>query len=44
MGAQYPSAGGGEASQFRLDDLFSARDALQKHPKSDATEFFVELD
>jgi hypothetical protein len=40
MDAQYPSAGGGEASEFRLDDLFNAREALQKHPKKDTTRFF----
>ena len=32
--------GGGEASEFRLDDLFKARDALQKHPKVDKNKFF----
>jgi dienelactone hydrolase len=32
---------GRDASEFRLDDLFSARDALQKHPKIDKTKFFV---
>ncbi len=32
---------GGEASEFRLDDLFNAREALQKHPKIDKTKFFV---
>ena len=39
MDAQYPSAGGGEASEFRLDDLFNAIEALQKHPKKDTTRF-----
>ena len=33
--------GGGEASEFRLDDLFNARDALQQHPKVDKKNFFV---
>jgi dienelactone hydrolase len=33
--------GGGEASEFRLDDLFNAREALQKHTKIDTARFFV---
>jgi len=33
---------GGEAGEFRLDDLFNARDALQKHPKIDKNKFFAE--
>jgi hypothetical protein len=41
MDAQYRSAEGEEASGFRLDDLFNAGQALQKHPKIDTTEFFV---
>jgi dienelactone hydrolase len=32
---------GREASEFRLDDLFNARDALQKHRKLDKNKFFV---
>jgi dienelactone hydrolase len=32
---------GREASEFRLDDLFNARDALQKHPKVDKSKFFA---
>ena len=32
---------GREASEFRLDDLFNAKDALQKHPKVDKTKFFA---
>jgi dienelactone hydrolase len=32
---------GGEASEFRLDDLFNAREALQKHPKVDKNRFFA---
>ena len=33
--------GGGEASEFRLDDLFNAREALQKDPRVDKNKFFV---
>ena len=33
--------GGGEASEFRLDDLFNARDALKQHPKVDRNNFFA---
>jgi dienelactone hydrolase len=33
--------GGGEAVEFRLDDLFNARDALEKNPKIDKEKFFV---
>ena len=32
---------GGEASEFRLDDLFNAREALRKHPKIDTAKVFV---
>jgi dienelactone hydrolase len=32
---------GGEASEFRLDDLYNAREALQKHPRVDKHKFFV---
>jgi len=32
---------GREASEFRLDDLFNAKDALQKHPKVDKNKFFA---
>jgi dienelactone hydrolase len=32
---------GGEASEFRLDDLYNAREALQKHPRVDKNKFFV---
>lgn len=32
---------GGEASEFRLDDLYNAREALQKHPRVDENKFFV---
>jgi dienelactone hydrolase len=32
---------GREASEFRLDDLFNAKDALQNHPKVDKTKFFA---
>jgi dienelactone hydrolase len=31
----------GDAGEFRLDDLFNAREALQKHPKVDKNKFFV---
>jgi dienelactone hydrolase len=32
---------GREASEFRLDDLFNAREALQRHPKVDKNRFFA---
>jgi len=32
---------GRAASEFRLDDLFNAREALQKHPKLDKSKFFA---
>ena len=32
---------GGEATEFRLDDLLNARAALEKHPKIDKEKFFV---
>jgi len=32
---------GREASEFRLDDLFNARDALQNHPRVDKNRFFA---
>jgi dienelactone hydrolase len=32
---------GGEASEFRLDDLYNAREALQKHPRVDKNKLFV---
>lgn len=32
---------GRDASEFRLDDLYNAREALQKHPKVDKDKFFV---
>ena len=32
---------GGEASEFRLDDLFNAREALKAHPRVDKNKFFV---
>jgi hypothetical protein len=41
MDDQYPSAGCGEASEFRPDDLFNVSEALQKHSKIDTTKFFV---
>jgi hypothetical protein len=40
MDAQYPSAGGGEASEFRLDDLFNAREALQETSKERHDQIF----
>ena len=32
---------GRDASEFRLDDLFNARDALQNHPRVDKNRFFA---
>jgi dienelactone hydrolase len=41
LNAHQVCKGGGEASEFRLDDLFNAREALRTHPKIDTTRFFV---
>jgi dienelactone hydrolase len=40
-GGKVCKGGGGEAGEFRLDDLFNAREALQRNPKVDKNNFFA---